>query len=787
MRELDIKIVSPNYKVRRETKKIEYVMNNAELNCARNGHDAIQVIIQPKRDIKNYFLSILDNEGIDVSDSLFKIYIEKYAEVDRPTRNNRYIHPLGYYPDALVPINICKEFNELSIQKGHNQAIYISFLAENFNVGKYEYSISLLVDDEEYIIPLTVNVYDCEVPEKVNLQTLFITRKYYIANGEGYINQDLSMAYQNALLEYRLNPYTFPVETLDVNEFADYVEEYHYNPRLVKYGFPSQLGGGGGVFDLDLLQRQILELAKRSKKDYNLLVKAFIKNGDEPEDNNSMQQLINTEYELKEFLIQTALIIKEDETGIYDSFKENENWYDSIVEMDVIVPFSKPFTLMAPVWDETMIQTEMLKAVNTWCPKPYSFDFDRVALTNSVRKKYQPNRNMWWYVCNDPVWPYPSYHIDDVLIGARLMSYMQYQHDIIGNLYWSPVCFADKARPCGVTKYTQPYRSGGVGCPSGEGFLFYPGAPYNHFGPLPSLRLMSIRDGMEDYELLLQYDNKITTFCKEHNIEDYDSKSVLNTYLDQIICGAQFYENIDTFDQIRKTLMIDVSNFDKKHYKIVKVEHGLDFGKVVIYADKTIVVNGVEYSNSTGVWEKIVINLKYNKQKNYLSIVCDNEKYMYFVATKHKVLTKFNKIVKPEHFDLSENGQVYMDSRHLTIECPLVTSPHRDFQVITGAMIKTTYFNCDKVDLSKSRYLRVEIENPSDETYAFKFILYAKDGYYVDLETYLPKNERNSYYIRTDRIEWSKLNRVTGIGFTLSGKKTQEKFTLKLVSLTVIS
>ena len=60
-------------------------------------------------------------------------------------------------------------------------------------------------------------------------------------------------------------------------------------------------------------------------------------------------------------------------------------------------------------------------------------------------------------------------------------------------------------------------------------------------------------------------------------------------------------------------------------------------------------------------------------------------------------------------------------------------------------------------------------------------------GYYVAFETYLSKRERHSYYIRTDRIEWSKLKRVTGIGFDFSGKKTQEEFILKLINLTVIN
>jgi hypothetical protein len=65
-----------------------------------------------------------------------------------------------------------------------------------------------------------------------------------------------------------------------------------------------------------------------------------------------------------------------------------------------------------------------------------------------------------------------------------------------GFLYWH-VTFYDAA---GNNTYTlrSPFSKTGPG----DGILVYPGASYGQLDPIPSIRLLNMRDGIEDYQLL---------------------------------------------------------------------------------------------------------------------------------------------------------------------------------------------------------------------------------------------------------------------------------------------
>ncbi len=770
MKKNKISVVSSVLKVRRDETTIRYKKKTANFLCAKNGHESVQIILTAMQKIGRFTVKIGDfiGEKGKLDKSSFEVFIEHYAEVDRPTRNNRYIHPLGFYPDALIPYEIAVKYGENSVNASDNQGIWICFSAKNAESGVYCGSIQIDMDGETTEIPATVKVFACEVSEKVRMQTLFIMRERFIELGEGEMSEELIWEYFRFFLSYRINPYTFPVRTLDVNEFADCVEKYHDEPALAGYGLPGQWGGGAGVFDFELLKSQIRELAKRSEKGKNLLDKAFIKNGDEPEDNKQIEKLIEYEAETTKILSDLADEIGTDESGVYDGFKANENWRKSIAEMDVNVPFSQTWTTIEGIIDEDGTRSKMLKAVNTWCPKPNAFDFSYGTALHRLHDKFQSDRKLWWYICNDPVWPYPSYHIDDVLIGARLLSWMQYQHDVVGNLYWSPVCFTDNVRPVGRTKYDVPYRCGGVGCPSGEGFLVYPGSPYGHFGPLPSMRLMEIRGGMEDYELLLDYAAKIDGFCKVVGATDGDAKSVLNTYLDRIICGTQFYENTDVFDEIRGRILQDLSDFDNSDVRVIKVEHTALGGKIVCYTKNGAIPQGdFEKTQTAGAWSRFEGFVPYDKKENFLTVKTKKEQFKLYLSTKRALITDFSKAIPQEYLDVTKDGKVFLEKGKTALEC-IVKKPIRDSQIFAGAYFDVKAFGKESLDLTGTRYLVLEIENPMQQTYYFDLVFYASDGYYLADGMYLERGQKQKLFIRTDRIEWSKLNRITGIGVQFS-------------------
>jgi len=140
------------------------------------------------------------------------------------------------------------------------------------------------------------------------------------------------------------------------------------------------------------------------------------------------------------------------------------------------------------------------KAVDIWCPL---FAF----LDESSVKHVQAN--------GDTVWSYtalcqgaPSYHpdyekvkndhppywqIDFPLLSYRIAPWLNRRYGVTGLLYWTTVCWNSPPR--------NPWDDPGFrGDFNGEGLLFYPGDEAGIDGPVASIRLKNLRDGMEDYE-----------------------------------------------------------------------------------------------------------------------------------------------------------------------------------------------------------------------------------------------------------------------------------------------
>ncbi|MFQ9736935.1 MAG: DUF4091 domain-containing protein [Christensenellaceae bacterium] len=156
-------------------------------------------------------------------------------------------------------------------------------------------------------------------------------------------------------------------------------------------------------------------------------------------------------------------------------------------------------------YDESFAQNPL-----TWCPTVDKFnDEESRALYASEKER---SGSLWWYTCAAPNYPYPGYHIDDNLVGARVMSWMQKAYDVDGNLYWATTTYNkielnqhgedNITRP--IDPYADPQRMSERWIANGDGYLFYPGAKYGADYPFASMRLEAIRDGLEEYEYLRQ-------------------------------------------------------------------------------------------------------------------------------------------------------------------------------------------------------------------------------------------------------------------------------------------
>jgi hypothetical protein len=146
----------------------------------------------------------------------------------------------------------------------------------------------------------------------------------------------------------------------------------------------------------------------------------------------------------------------------------------------------------------TSPQTSFLRdVVDIWVPPTPYYD---EAAAEQLRAE---GKDMWWYVCGFPHHPYANWLIEYPAIEARLlMGMLPYRINSHGMLYWKTTEWLFNDTPIREGPYTRwdpvSSRHSSGKWYNGDGSLLCAGPD----GPIPTIRLANIRDGLEDYEYL---------------------------------------------------------------------------------------------------------------------------------------------------------------------------------------------------------------------------------------------------------------------------------------------
>jgi hypothetical protein len=134
-------------------------------------------------------------------------------------------------------------------------------------------------------------------------------------------------------------------------------------------------------------------------------------------------------------------------------------------------------------------------SVDIWAPNVSPTKFHPADVTRA-RRAGQPT---WWYPSITTFAPYPDLFIDELRPAPRALGWLAWRYDVHGILYWTATHWQEVQDPWrDPASYHEPDVVG-----NGDGVLLYPGATIGHRGhPMPSIRLLQLRDGIDDHDLL---------------------------------------------------------------------------------------------------------------------------------------------------------------------------------------------------------------------------------------------------------------------------------------------
>ena len=536
---------------------------------AKNESEDMQFTVRFDKDITNatVHLSELKNpSGETLSD--VTVYRQHYIQVVGQHDDSL---GAGWYPDGMIPLLDGSDgrmaTDKSTVKAGENQGYWITVTsAIGQTPGEYTGTLTFSCDQYDPCeIPVTVTVWDFELPEKSSLETAFDFWYWYdFYNDQGIYYQQANEMFWDFFLKYRICGGMLPLAESTENaeayakEAKDYIEKHPRatNFRIPLYGVSGDLGGQ--TIEAITQNAQNIALYKALQA-AGLCDRAYYYVFDEPSYDQRARNILACE------------AMKQAFPDIRNIVTTAQDIYDGVVSR------------MCPILNDVNRQ--------------------RISEWKSL------GSDIWTYLCVGPRAPYPTYHINDYLISARTVHWMMKDYGITGELHWASALTrkADQNGAYNITRdvWNDAYTRDDV---AGDGFLCYPGIQgdgvIDRNMILPSLRLEAIRDGIEDYEYLTLLEQKIRKNLQDLGICDISAEDIVNNYTRLLYDATSSYStDSELLEEVRRQIAAEILATDKTVIqRTLTVTEDGQFGYsfyIFAPADMTVSVNGRELSDTT--------------------------------------------------------------------------------------------------------------------------------------------------------------------------------------------
>lgn len=639
-------------KVTQEQENFEKFSAHIEVYAAKGETESAQIIITPKTNIKSVTVSLSDlikDNGQKFDKENVNVFWQKYIEIEqKTTKNENNYYPIGMYPDMLLPIDKAVSFGENNVLKGKNQGLTFDFvISENVEAGVYTGSFKIITDGVENVVPVTLTVWDYELG-RANGYTVFQIWQNTMMYGE-FNNTDESYRkyFETLLNEYKTCPQYLPNAELGAQAFVESVKKYWDNKYLTTINIPTFGENTNHSLVQPEFKSYIKELALECTPDAVYFDRAvcYLTIVDEPYGEAAELAVKNITYKIKDICEEVYEELTA--SGFFNDFGGNTGDFayrlkESIEGLQIVVT------------SQTI--EGYGDGIDTCCPyiSVYETEYDGDVLRN------HGNGN-WAYTCIEPVYPYPSHHIDDYLIGGRILRWIQKANDIEGYLYWGVSEYYNQGLGVMLNPYEDSYRwSDGITRVNGDGYLFYPGFKYGSDTPFGSLRAVTLRDGQEDYDTLCLLEDILTQLSDYYSDENIYLDNVISDLYDKILQRTVYNSDDQTFDLVRKELANIVLR--AKNQKIVSTDlkmigNGYAYS-VFAPADSELTVDGkVVNGIVSGQGKRYDITVTDGRDVSSLNVKIDGVSYNFNKQLKGELSTAVNfSNIKDRDISMTKNS-----------------------------------------------------------------------------------------------------------------------------------
>jgi hypothetical protein len=403
----------------------------------------------------------------------------------------------GFWPDALAPLTGPFGMDSQFRSFVRNRAIWVDVqVPEDAPGGVYSGTLDVTRNGQPVDkLALSLRVHNFVLPQETHLITYIGIASGRLAGFYGLPENSPELKrlvgnYYEFLYANRMEPWFHDMLQPEVKETADGTIDVRFDDREYAH-YMNTLKTKRVVLEPRSGEISGGERAAPFSEAFNRRVMAYVK---------QVYDYYNRNGWLSRLVFNSPI----DEPNTSQQYAETRQWAELAHKAAPGVPF---LVTESPVPDNPDWGS-LIGFANNF--SVHGNELNRPLVKKAIRDVQAKGGEVTWYISCDQVYPQPNYFIDGPAMDPVMVPWITWRYGMNGILYWDIAFWSQTPDPwLDPVTYLSGFLCSDGYILNGEGCMVYPGNRAKRFtgqndvdGPVSSIRLELLREGIEDYEYL---------------------------------------------------------------------------------------------------------------------------------------------------------------------------------------------------------------------------------------------------------------------------------------------